>query len=73
MATLEVLVATLEVIYDVQAYIMRYVGPALDVPDGRAKSDRRLWFCPVHAPAAPEPPASLSAGLFGRTTVAIFF
>ena len=78
-AYLEVLVAYLEVLYDVQAYIMRYVGPALDVQDplghGRAtsKSDCRLWFwfCPVHAPAAPEPPASLSAGLFGRTTACL--
>ena len=39
---------------------------------GSARTPRSPWCWPVDCPAAPEPPASLSVGLFGSTTVAIF-
>ena len=48
----------------------RYLIPCLCW--GSARTPRSPWCWPVDCPAAPEPPASLSVGLFGSTTVAIF-
>jgi len=47
----------------------RYLMPCLCWKS--ARTPQLPWFWPVHCPAAPEPPASLSVGLFGSTTVAI--